>query len=106
MRPFVDVHPRVRENSRPMRSFLAGVLTLLVISFTPVIALGQAKAEVEKIGFENHYRPDCWTSAIIRLTPETAKGDNYQLQVKQEDLDRDHPIFSRLISLTGNADGN
>lgn len=88
-----------------MRLSLAGVLALVIL-LTSGTVFGQAKAEVEKIGFENRYRPDCWTSLVVRLTPETSKADNFQLQVKQEDLDRDHPIFTRTISLTGNTEGS
>jgi hypothetical protein len=83
--------------------FFAG--TLFILLLLPSLALAQAKGEVEKIGFENYYRPDCWTPMTVRLTPETSKSEDYQIQVKQEDLDRDHPIFSRRISLTGNAEG-
>jgi hypothetical protein len=42
---------------------------------------------------------------LIDLRAETSKSDQFQLWVKQEDLDRDHPIFQRTISLTGNAEG-
>ena len=86
----------------PMR-FLAGTLSILLL--LPSLAFAQAKGEVEKIGFENYYRPDCWTPMTVRLVPDTSKSEQFQIQVKQEDLDRDHPIFSRLISLTGNAEG-
>jgi hypothetical protein len=68
-------------------------------------SLGQAKGFVEGIGFENYYRPDCWTPVVVNLTPETSKSDEFQLQLKQEDLDRDHPIFVKPIALTGNAEG-
>jgi hypothetical protein len=39
--------------------------------------LGQVKGEVESIGFQNYYRPDCWTQMVIRLTPETDKAADY-----------------------------
>src|SRR4051794_16512264 len=83
--------------------FLAGILAIQLL--LPTAALAQPKGEVEKIGFENYYRPDCWTPMTVRLVPDSSKSEQFQIQVKQEDLDRDHPIFSRLISLTGNPEG-
>lgn len=84
-----------------MRCFLAGFWLL----FAPVAALAQVRGEVESIGFQNIYRPDCWTPMTIKLVPETGKTDVYKIQVRQEDADRDRAIFEREISLTGNAEG-
>ncbi len=87
------------------RSFLWGLLALLAFASSPIRA--QIRGEVETIGFQNVYRPDCWTQIVVHLIPDASTpGGDYQIQVKQEDLDRDHPIFTRNITLTGaNSDG-
>jgi hypothetical protein len=87
-----------------MRRFLAGTLFSFLLIPTSV-ALAQVRGEVESIGFQNRYRPDCWTPMTIKIVPETNKTDVYQIQVRQEDLDRDRPIFTRTISVTGNTEG-
>ena len=74
------------------------LLSELMILLLPVLALGQATGQVLDIGFQRHYRPDCWTPMLIQLAPDTANAQSLLLQVKQEDMDRDHPIYSRLIS--------
>jgi len=84
-----------------MRRFLAGICCFLF----PIAAFAQVRGEVESVGFQNLYRPDCWTPITVKLTPETGKTDFYQIQVKQEDLDRDRVIFTRTVSVTGNAEG-
>src|SRR5262245_35905256 len=84
-----------------MRWFLAGI----VIFLTTAATVAQVTGEVESIGFQNIYRPDCWTPMTIKLTPESGKTDFYQIQVRQEDFDRDRVIFTRTISLTGNSEG-
>jgi hypothetical protein len=86
-----------------MRRTLAGILFFTLL--TPSLALAQAKGFVESVGFENNYRPDCWTSMVINLTPETSESGTYLIQVHQEDLDRDRPIFTRTITLTGASEG-
>ncbi|CAN5374984.1 hypothetical protein BH09PLA1_BH09PLA1_15290 [soil metagenome] len=83
---------------------LGGVALLLLFALCSAV-LGQASGQVESIGFDNRFRGECWTPMLIDLRPETSKSDQYQIQVKQEDLDRDHPIFTRTISLTGNTEG-
>ncbi len=84
-----------------MRLFLAGFLVLL----GAISTVAQVTGEVESVGFQNIYRPDCWTPMTIKLRPETGKTDFYQIQVRQEDFDRDRVIFTRTISLTGNSEG-
>jgi len=64
-------------------------------------ALADVKGEVESLGFSKSYRADAWTPIIVRLSPEAAQTDFYQLQVRQKDLDGDHVLFSRMISITG-----
>ena len=83
-----------------MRRILAGLLILLISAAT---ARAQAD-EVESIGFNNHYRPDCWTPMVVRITPD--KSGTCQLQVFQEDLDGDEPIFTQEITLTGSEEGS
>src|SRR5688572_749668 len=81
-----------------MRRILAGLLILITSS----TGLAQ-QDEVEAVGFNNHYRPDAWTPMVVRITPE--KSGTYQLQVIQEDLDGDEPIFVQEITLTGADEG-
>ena len=73
-------------------------LILLCISS---LAFGQLSGEVESIGFENAYRPDCFTPMIVRIKPSPGAGGLYYLQVKQADLSGDEAIFTRAISITG-----
>jgi hypothetical protein len=85
-----------------MRRFLLGwVLALGLVM--PGWAAAQTKGEVESVGFNNYYRPNCWTPMVVRIRPE--KSGTFQLQVVQEDLDKDRPIFTRTISLTGKDEG-
>lgn len=87
-----------------MHRRLIGVLVLL-LSFCASSAYAQVTGEVESIGFSSLYRPDCWTPMVVRLRPESGETGTYQIQVVQEDLDRDHPIYSRTVTLTGNSEG-
>jgi hypothetical protein len=68
-------------------------------------AFAQVKGEVESIGFENYYRPECWTQMVVRLTPESEGAVDYLLSVHQQDMDRDQVVYTRQITLTG-ADEN
>jgi hypothetical protein len=79
------------------------VLAFIILhsSFFPSSSLGQVKGEVESIGFENYYRPDCWTQMVVRLTPETETAADYLICVHQQDMDRDRVVFTRQIALTG-----
>src|SRR5439155_19068501 len=85
-----------------MRSRLAGFILLLLSASA---ALGQAKGEVEVVGFGGNFRPECWTSMVVKLTPETNTTGTFLLQVVQEDLDRDRVLYERTITLTGNTEG-
>ena len=62
---------------------------------------GQVKGEVESIGFQNYYRGDCWTQMIVRLTPTTDTAQDYLVCVHQQDMDRDRPIYTRQVTVTG-----
>ncbi|MDB5298834.1 MAG: hypothetical protein JWO87_497 [Phycisphaerales bacterium] len=79
-----------------MRSFLAGLLILLLGS----VATAQVTGFVESVGFENHYRPDCWTPLVVNLTSQVSEPMEYQLQVWQEDLDKDRVLYTKDITLS------
>ncbi|MDB5291040.1 MAG: hypothetical protein JWL69_2281 [Phycisphaerales bacterium] len=79
-----------------MRSFLAGLLILLLGS----MATAQVTGFVESVGFENHYRPDCWTPLVVNLTSQVSEPMEYQLQVWQEDLDKDRVLYTKDITLS------
>ncbi len=80
-----------------MRLLLAGLFLLLI----PAGVFAQATGEVQSIGFNGSYRPNCWTPLLVRLKPETVESGNYQLQVWQYDLDGDRPAYTRNIVLNG-----
>jgi hypothetical protein len=80
-----------------MRSLLAGLLILILSSSV----FAQATGEVESVGFNNSYRPDCWTPMVVRLKPTTNDAGTYSLQVRQYDLDGDRAIYSKQITLNG-----
>jgi hypothetical protein len=86
-----------------MRLFLAGILHLLLVS----VAFAQANGDIESIGFDRPglYRPGCWTPMVVRLTPTSGAPFKGKIAVYQEDTDHDHVIFTRPISLGGNAAG-
>ncbi|HVT90870.1 MAG TPA: hypothetical protein VHD56_18595 [Tepidisphaeraceae bacterium] len=84
-----------------MRFPKGGLIFLLLL---PAMALAQVSGSVESIGFDSYFRPDCWTPMVITVTPETSKSDTYEIHVRQQDLDRDLPIFVRTISVTGMSD--
>jgi len=50
-----------------MRWFLAGLIFLLTSQVASNVASGQITGEVESIGFNNSYRPDCATPMIVRI---------------------------------------
>lgn len=73
---------------------------LLVLGFLLGRAPGAITGEVEQIGFQNNYRPDCWVPMMVSVHPDGAAG-NYLVQVVQEDLDRDRVVYQRPITLAG-----
>jgi hypothetical protein len=81
-----------------MRSFLAGILLLIL----PSITFAQARGQVESIGFGDYFRPGCWTPMLVYLVPTTGSQFTGRIEVVQEDLDRDQVLFTRQITLTGN----
>lgn len=84
-----------------MRFLLAGFLILAM----PAAALAQARGQVLTVGFNNHYRPDCWTPMLVQLTSQSADSLAYQIQIVQEDLDRDRVTYTQLETLGGNVEG-
>lgn len=83
-----------------MRSFLAGLLLLALSS----AVLGQVRGEVETIGFEGCYRPDCWTRLVVRLESQISDPAEYAVEIHQRDLDFDHVIYTKSgITLNGHA---
>ena len=77
------------------------LLLLLIARAASAQVAGGVAGEVEMIGFENYYRSTAWTPMIVRLSSTAKESADYQLRVYQEDLDRDRPIFTRTISVTG-----
>jgi hypothetical protein len=84
-----------------MRYFFAGLLILAL----PAAAFAQARGQVLILGFNNHYRPDCWTPMLVQLTSQSADSQVYQIQVEQEDLDFDKVIYTQTVTLGGNVEG-
>ncbi len=87
-----------------MRLAIAGCIFALLWAAASV-AVAQAQGEVESIGFERRFRPNCWTPMVIKLRPESGEGGTFQIQVIQRDMDLDKVIFTRLITLTGSPEG-
>lgn len=84
-----------------MRIYLAGLLILAL----PAAALAQARGQVLTIGFNNHYRPDCWVPMLVQLTSQSADSQDYQIQIVQEDLDYDRVVYTQMVTLGGNVEG-
>jgi hypothetical protein len=84
-----------------MRFLMVGFLVFAM----PAMALAQARGQVLTVGFNNHYRPDCWTPMLVQLTSQSADSQTYQIQIVQEDLDRDRVTYTQLVTLGGNIDG-
>lgn len=85
----------------------AGCVALLAILFFlhPAQALGQtARGQVLTVGFNNHYRPDAWTPMLVQLTSQGQESASYQIQIVQEDLDRDRVIYTQMETLGGNVE--
>ena len=77
------------------------LLTLLVGAAPPASA--QASGEVQSLGFNGSYRPDCWVPMVVRLHPDKAEAANYQVRVVQHDLDGDRAVYVRPITLNGSG---
>ncbi len=84
-----------------MRRLLAGIF--LVLLSCPIAALAETKGEVEAIGYDWNYRPNCYVPMRVRVQAD--KSGTYQIRVVQDDLDADQPLFTQVVSLTGADDG-
>jgi len=84
-----------------MRLSWAGLLLFLL----PTAAWGQAQGQILEIGFNNHYRPDCWTPMLVQLSNQSEQSGLFQIQVVQEDLDRDRVHYTQLETLGGTVEG-
>ncbi len=83
-----------------MRSFLAGLTLVLSVAAS---AMAGARGEVVAMGFENRYRPDCWTPLLIQLNNDASTAANYMVQVHQLDIDKDTVVYTRVVTLNANA---
>ena len=79
-----------------MRAFLVGIVLVVMCGSS---ASGQATGFVQQIGFQNQYRPSGWTPLLVNLQSTISDAAEYQIQVRQEDLDRDRVVFRRDIVL-------
>ena len=77
----------------------------LIILIFPTAALAQASGQVLSVGFDNHYRPDCWTPMLVQLTSQSEESTVYQIQIVQDDLDRDRVVFTQEVTLGGTSEG-
>jgi len=85
-----------------MRLALAGLITLSLCASV----LGQpAEGDVETIGFDGNYRPNAAIPMKLRLRPKIGSTATYKLAILQEDMDRDHVMYSRPFTLNGNPEG-
>lgn len=79
-----------------MRVLWAGLFVLL---FSTSGALAQATGYVRGVGFAGAYRADCWTPLLVHLDSTVSEQAEYQIQVHQQDLDRDTVVFTRTVTL-------
>lgn len=85
-----------------MRKIARGIMNgfVAVLILFPAIVFAAPTGQVEEIGFQNTYRPGCWTPMLVSIHPDSAVG-TYTLQVVQNDLDKDRVVYSRSIALAG-----
>ena len=90
-------------------SIRAGVIVItsvLCTALSLLVALpsnAQPTGEVISIGFQQVIRPDAWIPILVRIRAGESDSGTYQLQIVQEDGDRDRVVFTRTISLTAGA---
>jgi hypothetical protein len=84
-----------------MRFLWAGLLILAL----PVAAWAQVHGQVLSIGFDNRYRPDCWTPMLVQLENPSPDSVVVQIQIVQEDLESDRVIFTQDVTLSGTGEG-
>lgn len=78
-----------------MRFFLVGLLLGVLQS----AAAAQVTGFVEAVGLDGNYRPTAWTPMLVDLTSQNTATQDYQIQVVQQDLDKDNVTFTRDITL-------
>ncbi|HEX4796693.1 MAG TPA: hypothetical protein VH370_23075 [Humisphaera sp.] len=83
-----------------MRSFLVGLAFLLLASAG---AVAQVIGFVESVGYNGSFRPDSWTPMLVNLRSQVSEPMSYQLQVWQDDLDRDRVVYTKDITLSPSA---
>lgn len=86
-----------------MRSFLVGLCFLLLSTAGASVGFAQVDGFVESIGFQGHYRPNCWTPMVVNLTSRISEPESYLVRVRQEDLDGDRVVYEKTITLGGKA---
>jgi hypothetical protein len=101
LKPFELTLPPGQNTFRVMRLFLAGLLVLIL----PGTVLAQAKGQVLGVGFDNRFRPDCWTPMLVQLSSQSSESRTYQIQIVQEDRDRDHVTYTQQVTLGENVEG-
>lgn len=80
-----------------MRFAAVGIFVLMLAS----AALGQVGGQILSIGpGANAYRPGCWTPMVVELRSTVSEAMTYQIQVWQEDLDKDHVVFTKDVALS------
>jgi hypothetical protein len=87
-----------------MRVTRLGLRVLVVLLMCAAGAGAQPRAEVEAIGFSQHYRPDGWVPVLVRITSTSSQAAEYQIQIRQKDLDGDEIIYSRRVTVSPNLD--
>jgi hypothetical protein len=80
-----------------MRFLLVGLI--LGVLQSAATAQVQVTGFVEAIGFNNSYRPDSWTPMLVNITSQSNATGEYQIQIVQQDLDKDNVTFTRDITL-------
>jgi hypothetical protein len=85
--------------------FIVGGIVLLAMAAATLGQARDAEGEVESIGFDGHYRPNCWVPMKLVLRPKIGAAAQYRIAIIQEDIDRDRVHYTQSITLTGNPEG-
>ncbi|HEX8914654.1 MAG TPA: hypothetical protein VF796_20050, partial [Humisphaera sp.] len=82
-----------------MRFLWAGFLLLLLSGSG---AQAQVRGSVESLGFAGYHRPDAWVPLRLSLDSTSDKPLEVQIQVHQQDLDKDAVVYTRTVTLDAN----
>lgn len=82
-----------------------GLAILLVLLGWAAAARADITGSVEQVGFDQTYRPGCWTPMVVRVVPDASTTGAFQIRVEQEDLDKDIVSYVRNIALTAGQEG-